>query len=736
MSSEQSPGAPGNEPIRRGFGAAASEGPPDGARRPSVLLVTGELVGLHRNGGIGTASTGLAETLAGAGFPVTVLYTATGWGTEVERERWRDAYARIGIELVCLERVERARFDGPLARHGYVVPVAVYAFLRNRAFDIVHFNDNRGEGHLCVAAKRAGFAFRDTLLVVSLQGPCHWALTLNGEAPTGLLDAAMDFGERISIEGADVLITSSDYLVEWIRARGYALPRIAVRQQNIVPTPDPFSAAPAKFDLPVISPGKRAVREIAFFGRLEPRKGIKLFCAALDRCAPQFAAAGVRVTFMGREARIDGQPSGGWLRHRGRDWPFAWTISSALDQPDAIAHLKANACLAVMPSPLDNSPCVVTEALYHGIPFRATRAGGVPELVDERDHDSALFAYDDAALAAALRDAVDRGAAPVRPALDLGRVRAAMISGHLNWGVFLAEAAGDAGRPESRGLSVVVDGKAKPEAVERALRALVPCRPARIVVIDRGLGRSLQAPAGTTCEVLSPAAPTAQACFESLAADDVLLLAPEAVVDPVRVEALRAGLAASRAAALLPFATVGSGPDSRVVPSLGGSVPFGLFEGFAFSGCALVSASWLRRALAEPLAASQPFLGLLDQVVLQGGRVWPWPEPCVTVGAPPQPMHRRTPERASLFARAHPSDLRLIVALGLRAPEHAPRKRKKPILWAIGALAFPLCWAFAAIRSTNGRMLSAREEAGAAVERLKSDLRQGWRTLRRRVFGR
>jgi len=39
-----------------------------------VCLVTTEFHGLFKNGGIGTANTGLALTLAGAGFDVTVAF--------------------------------------------------------------------------------------------------------------------------------------------------------------------------------------------------------------------------------------------------------------------------------------------------------------------------------------------------------------------------------------------------------------------------------------------------------------------------------------------------------------------------------------------------------------------------------------------------------------------------------------------------------------------------------------
>ena len=43
-------------------------------------------------------------------------------------------------------------------------------------------------------------------------------------------------------------------------------------------------------------------------------------------------------------------------------------------------RVTAGDTLAVMPSPIDNSPCTIYEALSWGLPFLAARTGGVPEV--------------------------------------------------------------------------------------------------------------------------------------------------------------------------------------------------------------------------------------------------------------------------------------------------------------------------------------------------------------------
>ena len=115
-----------------------------GAARPKVCIVTSEIVGPFKNGGIGTSMTGLAESLAAAGFPVTVLYTGAIWNPDAAMDEWRRRYKRIGIDLVWLTLNDMARVAGPVKDCGFGAPFLVYDYLRDNRFDIVHFNDCMG----------------------------------------------------------------------------------------------------------------------------------------------------------------------------------------------------------------------------------------------------------------------------------------------------------------------------------------------------------------------------------------------------------------------------------------------------------------------------------------------------------------------------------------------------------------------------------------------------------------
>ena len=85
-----------------------------------------------------------------------------------------------------------------------------------------------------------------------------------------------------------------------------------------------------------------------FFGRLEERKGLALFCDALDLLvgmdAPRFT-----VSFLGKSAMVAGRDAIGYIEERAGHWPFAWQIISDRTQQGALAFLRQGGRLAVIP---------------------------------------------------------------------------------------------------------------------------------------------------------------------------------------------------------------------------------------------------------------------------------------------------------------------------------------------------------------------------------------------------
>jgi len=362
-----------------------------------ICLVTAEFHGLFKNGGIGTANTGLAMTLAAAGHEVSVAYVDPGaWPALAQSEAFLAQRARWREKGIFLDFVPRwSRLKASV--DDFCWAVSVLAYLRARRFDVVLFNECGGQAYYALLAKRSGVFPDAPRMIVVTHGASDWARELNGQLPTNYRVAALSFFERRSVELADLVVSPSRYLVDWMRTHGWRLPAQVETLQNIVP------AAAAE------GPTATAeIDEIVFFGRLESRKGVEIFCDAIDELDRAGRLGETRVTFLGKFSRIGSVHSGVFLIERSKAWSVAPRFLVDLDQGQALDYLRRPGTLAVMPSLAENSPCVVVECLLAGVPFLATDSGGTAELIAEPDRGLCLVAPQAKALAAKIAETLER----------------------------------------------------------------------------------------------------------------------------------------------------------------------------------------------------------------------------------------------------------------------------------------------------------------------------------------
>ena len=362
-----------------------------------ICIVTGDIVGPIRNGGIGTAYYAMALALAEAGHRVTVLYALGDFCENKTTDFWREEYRRRNIEFVPVP-------SQPIQGHSALkVSYAVYRWLKDRTFDIVHCHEWRGVGFYTALAKRQGLCLQNSVLCVGAHSPTLWHLEgMNERADGEALE--VDFMERESVALADVLWSPSQHMVAWMRREGWTLPRQILRQQYILPA-SPSTAADRSLTAHVPS-------EFVFFGRLETRKGLDVFCDALDR----LVAAGTDVpgvTFLGKTSSIDGTTTTEYLERRAATWPFKWEVISHLDRAAALEYLGQPGRLAIIPSKIDNLPYTVLECLGSGIPFVAAATGGIPEMIRPVDRRRVLFPLDARACGETLQRVLTEGLAPV-----------------------------------------------------------------------------------------------------------------------------------------------------------------------------------------------------------------------------------------------------------------------------------------------------------------------------------
>ena len=380
-----------------------------------ITIVTSEPLGRPGTGGAGTADSLLAVALGRHGHQVELL-VASGREIGTLSPRWAQTYASAGVEVRLLDRL-------PGVRPPYLAPtLEVFRALRDRPPDVVVVNDWRGLGYASLRAREAGLAFPQTAFVVHCHGPARVLAEFAQKVPDTLARFGEEITERASLELADAVVSPSRWLLDWMRAHDWPVPGSAAVIQYV-------RESAALNETPVRAPTGHAVRRLAFFGQIREGKGVRIFLAALDALESDLLD-GVEIVFLGSETprwtaeRIAGSVSAG-LKER----VAAIEVKAQLDREAALEELRRPGTLAVMPSLLDNSPNTVSECIEHGIPFVATRTGGIPELIAEEDRDRVLCRPTVDDLTAALRRALTSrpGFEPAGPAREPGVALAAWL---------------------------------------------------------------------------------------------------------------------------------------------------------------------------------------------------------------------------------------------------------------------------------------------------------------------
>jgi glycosyltransferase involved in cell wall biosynthesis len=390
-------------------------------RAARVCIATYEILGPSQNGGIGTAYYSLATTLAAANQHVTILYLWAGRSDNIEMRYWESHFRTLGIEFVPLPASPRTA----AVANCILTARDAHAWLRRRHFDVVHFPELHGHGYYCVLAKHQGLDFNRTILCIGTHSPISWIRELNNEAPYSPDELEMDFMERQSVALADVVVSPSQYMLGWMRSRGWRLPAASYVQQNIAPPPTSTVSNQVRKRGEV-----HTATELVFFGRLEARKGIGLFCDALDLIRDANLPA-FSITFLGKNGRIAGRDAVSYIRARAENWGFQYRILTDYRREAAMELLCQHAGrIAIIPSLEDNLPYTVIECIAASVPFLAARAGGIPELVDESDVEKVTFLPDASELADRLARAIRVGVPVVRPAIDANDNRQRWINWH------------------------------------------------------------------------------------------------------------------------------------------------------------------------------------------------------------------------------------------------------------------------------------------------------------------
>jgi glycosyltransferase involved in cell wall biosynthesis len=378
-------------------------------REPRVTIVASQALGYGRCGGPGVATTYLGLGLARAGHRVEILHVGEPAPIGVD-PAWARRYEQAGLTVRVLPRSERRVEPHVLAR-----PRDVASALAQDPPDVVIAEDFAAPAYVALQLRRLGLGFERTLFAVFCHGT--WRLAKLGRRveiqPRTLL---LDRLEQACVELADVAVSPSRYLLDFMAGQAWRLP---ARSEVI---PHVTEAVALDADPPRLSRSNEEapVERIAYFGRLEERKGIRPFLDGLNAVRPELLQ-GLGLVFVGRSTK-------GWtpervessLAPRVKDALTRVTFETDLDQHGALTELSRPGTLAVLPALAENSPVAIYECVEWGVPFVASDVGGIAELISPRDRERTLFEPTARGVASALERALtdDAPLRPVHPAFD------------------------------------------------------------------------------------------------------------------------------------------------------------------------------------------------------------------------------------------------------------------------------------------------------------------------------
>jgi glycosyltransferase involved in cell wall biosynthesis len=326
--------------------------------------------------------------------------------------------------------------------------------LEGRDWDVIHLAENDGLAAASLLLRCSGLAFQSTQFVVTAHGPTRWhriGNLLHWSEREGLGSQL----ETYSIELADAFVCPSQYIADWCRQRYVTQAPPLVIPNSLTGEGRCFGRGPRE---------PRRIEKVVFFGRIELRKGIDRFIAAVDRLLAQ-GHSDFEVVFLGSFVSYYPRKT---LEQQTSHWTCRTTILPDYTSHEAQELLRTERCIAVMPSRLDNSPYTVLECLDNAVPFVATDVGGVAELVHPDDRARVLASGDPQDVAEKIAEALRNGAAPARPSFDPARADIDLLALHANLVAKARDSRGPAARERLPETTLIVHGP-KAESMAPAL---------------------------------------------------------------------------------------------------------------------------------------------------------------------------------------------------------------------------------------------------------------------------
>jgi hypothetical protein len=232
-----------------------------------ICIAIADLAGPVLNGGIGTAYRSLAVALASRGiipnillcgsmlcayshefilmnslrFPpghnITILFTLGRLSSPKSDRTWNEWVEYFHtIEHIQVVAIPKDNTFSSSGADSVLRAYEAFLWLRNHEsdFDVLHFHDWKAPGFWVQLAKQQGLAFQNVWVVVGTHNPSTWHLMGMHDLPESPDEIDNDFAERRSVELADVVVSPSRYMLQWMESSGWILPSHSYVWPNVL----------------------------------------------------------------------------------------------------------------------------------------------------------------------------------------------------------------------------------------------------------------------------------------------------------------------------------------------------------------------------------------------------------------------------------------------------------------------------------------------------------------------
>lgn len=352
-------------------------------KQTGVAIVTPDAVGPVKNGGIGTACLQYGLSLVKENIPTSIIYTGSGITDFNTYQTYIRFYLdNFNINFILLPKIQP---DYPVYNcYEYsIISMLVSDFLHLHLYKHIVFQDWFGNGFWSIREKKLGRKFLNSHLSVMCHSCTEWQHEGMKMIPNDIQQFdRLRWMEKESISNADTVICTSNHMIDWLTNHNY----IKDHNNTVLLRTPYYSTINRKKQRKHRSRQKSI--HLAFFGRLEKRKGLDIFIESILCLNKEIFNNIEAISFLGKHSIVDGISSEVLLNK------FASTINNKnlkinihneMDHEDAINYLLDNNCIVIMPSILDNAPMVVIECLHYGIPILASNSSGIPELMNKQN---------------------------------------------------------------------------------------------------------------------------------------------------------------------------------------------------------------------------------------------------------------------------------------------------------------------------------------------------------------